>query len=72
MKNIQIEIAEKYQEFFNFMNKEHNLILTKEQMDEIVYESDKLVKNFGCEYEHHTKELKDIGECRCCGLRDGY
>ena len=55
MKDIQIEIAEKYQEFFNFMNKEHNLILTKEQMDEIVYESDKLVKNFGCEYEHHTK-----------------
>jgi hypothetical protein len=44
MRNIQKEIADKYQDFFNFMSQEHRLILTIEQMDEIVFESDRLVK----------------------------
>jgi hypothetical protein len=44
MRNIQKEIADKYQDFFNFMSQEHGLILTIEQMDEIVFESDRLVK----------------------------
>lgn len=43
MRNLQKETAQRYQEFFNFMNKEHNLILTIQQMDEIVFEVQKLV-----------------------------
>ncbi len=38
------EVADKYQDFFNFMNQEHGLILTISQMDEILYESKKLVQ----------------------------
>ena len=41
---VNTEIADNYQEFFNFMNQEHGLILTIEQMDEIVSEAQKLVK----------------------------
>lgn len=44
MRHIQKETADKYQEFFNFMSQEHNLILTIEQMDEIVFEAQRLVK----------------------------
>lgn len=44
MTNIQKETADKYQDFFNFMNQEHDLILTKEQMDEIVFEAQRLFK----------------------------
>ena len=25
-----------------------------------------------CDYEKHQKELKEIGQCRRCGLREGY
>ena len=39
---INTEIADKYQEFFNFMSQEHNLILTIEQMQEILSEAQKL------------------------------
>ena len=40
MKNTALQqIADTYQEFFNFMNQEHDLILTVEQMDEILYEA---------------------------------
>lgn len=41
---VDIEAADKYQEFFNFMSQEHDLILTIEQMDEILSEAQKLVK----------------------------
>ena len=44
MTYVNTEIADKYQEFFNFMSKEHELILTIEQMDEILFEAQKLVK----------------------------
>ena len=44
MENIPFEIANRYQEFFNFLNQEHNLILTISEMDEIVYEAQKLVE----------------------------
>lgn len=44
MTYVNTEIADKYQEFFNFMNQEHDLILTIEQMDEIVFEAQRLVK----------------------------
>jgi len=39
---IDTELADKYQEFFNFMNQEHNLILTVSEMNEIIYEANKL------------------------------
>jgi hypothetical protein len=41
---VNTEIADKYQEFFNFMRQEHDLILTISEMDEIVSEAQKLVK----------------------------
>ncbi len=44
MTYVNTEIADKYQEFFNFMNQEHDLILTIEEMDEIVFEAQRLVK----------------------------
>ena len=25
-----------------------------------------------CDYERHDKEIKEIGECRSCGKREGY
>lgn len=36
------EVADKYQDFYNFMNQEHNLILTISEMDEILAEALKL------------------------------
>ena len=39
---INTEIADKYQEFFDFFSQEHNLILTIEEMQEILSESQKL------------------------------
>lgn len=43
--NIHREIVDKYQEFFNFFSQKYNLILTIEQIDEIVSESQKLENN---------------------------
>lgn len=40
------EMADKYQDFFDFMYQEHNLILTIDEMNEIVYEVEKLKKKF--------------------------
>ena len=42
--NIQREIADQYQGLFNLMSKEHNLILTISEMDEIIIEAQKVVK----------------------------
>lgn len=42
-----LETADFYQEFFNFFSKEHNLILTIQEMDEIRYECRKLEKSLG-------------------------
>lgn len=33
-----------YQNFFNFMNQEHGLILTIQEMDEIIFEAKKIIK----------------------------
>lgn len=48
-RDIQREIADKYQDFFNFMNQEHDLILTIEEMDEILHEALKLNENLKSE-----------------------
>jgi hypothetical protein len=51
MKTPLQQIAKTYQEFFNFMNQEHDLILTVEQMDEILYEARKLEQKLNeCEF----------------------
>ena len=47
MALVDREIADKYQKFFNFMHQEHSLILTMEEMDEIVFEAQRFVKEFG-------------------------
>lgn len=45
--DIQREIADQYQGLFNLMSKEHNIILTISEMDEIIIEAQKTVnKNF--------------------------
>ena len=41
--DIHREIADQYQGLFNLMSKEHNLILTISEMDEIIIESQKVV-----------------------------
>jgi hypothetical protein len=43
---ISTEHANKYQRLFNFMNQEHDLILTCEQMDEIISESQKFIEEY--------------------------
>lgn len=41
------EIADDYQEFFNFMSQEHGLNLTISEMDDIIYEVKKLIEKLG-------------------------
>lgn len=40
--NIPKEIADKYQGLFNLMNKEHNLTLTIDEMNEIIIEAEQV------------------------------
>lgn len=42
VRNIPLEIADQYQDFFNFMSQEHDLILTISEMEEIRFEVEKL------------------------------
>jgi len=41
--DIHREIADKYQGLYNLMRKEHNLILTISEMDEIIIEAQKVL-----------------------------
>ena len=41
---VNIQLADRYQEFLNFMSQEHDLTLTISEMDEIVSEAQKLVE----------------------------
>jgi len=43
MSSVAKETADKYQDFFNFMNQEHGLILTISEMNEILEEAQKLL-----------------------------
>lgn len=38
----EIKEAEKYQDFFNFLHEEHNLIPTISEMDEIIFQAKKI------------------------------
>ena len=59
--NIPQTIADKYQDFFNFMNQEHDLILTIDEMNEIVSEVEKLKKNLIEDEDDYLiqKEIED-------------
>ena len=57
--NIPKTIADKYQNFFNFMNQEHDLILTIDEMNEIVSEVEKLKEKL-IEDEEDYLTQKDI------------
>ena len=43
-KSVVREIADKYQDFFNFLSQEHGLTLTISEMDEMISESQKLIE----------------------------
>jgi hypothetical protein len=62
MRDIPREIAEDYQEFFDFLNQEHNLILTISEMDELVFEAQKLVKklSLGVVSNNEAIEMKKL------------
>ena len=70
MNDIQKEIAEKYQEFFNFMNQEHELILTMGEMDEIVFEAQRLFKKLTIPAVVGQSEQLSI--CKKCGSSEMY
>jgi len=56
MTYVNRELADKYQDFFNFMNQEHNLILTKDEMDEILSEAERLVKKLTSVYQANLRQ----------------
>lgn len=56
---VNTEIADKYQEFFNFMSQEHDLTLTISEMDEIVSEAQKLAKKLAIPLVSHRTISKD-------------
>lgn len=80
MNKIAREQADLYQDFFNFLSQEHNLICTIEEMDEIIHEAQTFVKKFDianvvvpkgtlfCEdrNEHCTDDID--GLCRDCWI----
>ena len=67
MRNIPREIADKYQGFFEFLNQEHDLILTIDEMDEIIFEAQKLVENFSIAPVIDTLPKTPFVKCDNCG-----
>jgi hypothetical protein len=62
------EQAERYQELFNLMSKEHGLTLTMTEMDDIISEVEKLQQSsifgVGCQREQliaFAEEMQNIG-----------
>lgn len=45
MSNIPKEQADIYQNFFNFLIREHNIICTISEMQEIIFEASKISKD---------------------------
>ena len=53
--NMIKEDADKYQGLFNLMSKEHNLTLTISEMDDVIFEAQKVVKLLGMgDVSHHV------------------
>ena len=65
MRNLIREEADKYQDFFNFMNKEHNLTLTVSEMDEIILEAQKAVNKITS--NTMLADSAQIEVCKECG-----
>ena len=66
--DINREIADNYQDFFNFFCQEHNLILTIEMMNEILTESKKLE----CKLNKETQSnINPVIESALKGFRFG-
>ena len=57
------EKANEYQDFFNFMNQEHDLTLTCEEMDEIVFEAQRLVEKLTIPVA--VGQSEQCCECKC-------
>jgi hypothetical protein len=61
---MNIERADSYQDFFNFLSQEHNLICTIEEMDEIIHEAQIFVKKFDINIateRYHKDSLMKFG-----------
>lgn len=56
--DIPREIADTYQDLFNLMSNEHNLILTISEMDEIIHETQKIINNIN----NMAKKMKNLPE----------
>lgn len=65
MSDVQKKIADKYQEFFNFMSNEHKLILTIEEMDEVLFVAEKLIEKLNDVDKSETKTDKVL-KCPKC------
>lgn len=61
-KLINVEVADQYQGLFNLLSKEHGLILTISEMDEIVIEAAKISESKINQLETRIKELEDFLE----------
>lgn len=53
------EIAEQYQGLFDLMKNEHNLLLTISEMNEIIYESQKIVNVYN---RSQVNDIKSVCE----------
>jgi hypothetical protein len=54
------DVTKKYQGLFNLMSKEHNLILTISDMDEIIRESQNVVNKISS----NAPVIKSVCECK--------
>ena len=62
------ETAAQYQDLFNLMAKEHNLILTIAEMDEIILEAQKVVNktNTTCKFCDDPYRVEQHSLCERC------
>ena len=64
MRDLIREEADKYQEFFNFLNQEHDLTPTISEMNEIILEAQKVVKKLAIA-PVSLDEQSEATVCRC-------
>lgn len=72
------DVSKEYQGLFNLMSREHGLILTIGEMDEIIREAQNVVHensssvsviNSICDNKFHNGQIKYTGRCNMCGSR---
>lgn len=49
-------VIDLYQDLFDFFRREHDLILTKGEMDDIIYESQRFIEKYNSSMDEHSKE----------------